>query len=142
MRTLLKVLLVIAGLFFLLGITCVVGGKIWLTKNKGKLLEMGERASSSGRAHGESTDSDGCLRATFARMDESKGIMAEVELKIFLKECLSTADEADGLCDDVPPPDAILKTVAWGAKTCADEGRAGEQRCTRVVQAIQEHCAN
>ncbi len=140
MRTLLKVLLVIAGLFFVLGIVCVVGGSVWLKKNKGKLMEMGDRASADGRAHGEGTDSDGCLDETLARMDTNKGLMAEVELKIFLKECLEVADAVDGFCDGVPPPGEIMKTVSWVTKTCAAEGRAGEQRCTRVVQAIQEHC--
>lgn len=140
MRTVLKVIFAIAGIFFLLGIVCVVGGSLWFKKNKGKLLEMGERASAGGRAHGESTDSEGCLDEALTRLDSSKGMMEEVELKIFLKECLAAAEETEGFCDGVPPPGEIMKTVTWVTSTCKEKGRGGEQRCTRVVQAIQDHC--
>lgn len=141
MRTLLKVIITIAGMFFLLGIVCVVGGGVWLKKNEAKLREMGERAIAGGHAHGKGTDSAGCLDETLSRLDQSKGIMEETQLKIFLKECLAAAEPTEGFCDGVPPPGEIMKTVSWVTSTCKAEGRGGEQRCTRVVQAIQDHCA-
>lgn len=140
-----KWLKVVLGILAVLVLTCglfVAGGMYWFNSNKDKLKDLGDRAMNEGKAFGRTSDADGCVEEALKRLDAKSGLMDQVEHKVFLKACLGEAPPSAGLCDGVPRKGEIMKSATWALDECTRRKHAGNQDCGRVLQELQDACAN
>lgn len=140
MRTVLKVVLVMVAIGVAGAALLGVGAYTWFTRNKGRFVEMGKRASADADQFAATHTGAQCVDDALVRLDRANGLMAEAEVKVFLNFCLERAAESKGLCDGVPARDDLLKAAGWGVAKCLELGRPASQKCTQLVQAIPEHC--
>lgn len=142
MPTWLKVVLgLLAGALLL----CAVGAGavyFWVDKNKDRLKDVGQRAHREAEAFAANNDATACVQETLRRLDERSGIVDEAEHKIFLRACLDKAQRPADFCEGVPARGEYIATAEWAVKKCQALGRAGNQPCGRLVQAIQEACGD
>ena len=94
----------------------------------------------AGRAFGNHRASAACLSESFARLDHKSGLIEDALTGVFLKSCLATADRDPSLCAGVPAASEILASVQWRMAECSRNGRPDDQRCARLLEAIQDHC--
>lgn len=141
MPTWLKVVLgIVVGGFLLCGLG--VGGVVWwFDQNKGELKARGEAAMAEGKAFAEGKLAEECVTEALRRNQQDDGIVAGATHKMFLKACLSAAEVPEDFCASVPPRDEIMASATWALDACAERGLPGDQPCTRLVAAVQEHCA-
>jgi hypothetical protein len=75
------------------------------------------------------------------RMKTADGFIGEAKTKMFLQHCLRTATVAPQTCEGVPAPMELMKSANWMRDECARRGHANDQRCVRLIGAVQVHCA-
>jgi hypothetical protein len=135
-----KILLVVTaigvGLVGALGIV----GVWWWHENRDRLRAEGEAMKAAGRAFGSHRDSAACLSESLARLDQKSGILDEARTKVFLESCLATAGRDPSLCAGVPAESEIMASVRWRMAECSRHEQANDQRCARLLSAIQEVC--
>jgi hypothetical protein len=135
----LVVLLVFGGLF-LVGALAVGGFVWWLQSNKDRLAESGKKAMDLGRSFGATHDQRQCVDEGVRQLSTRSGFIGEAEARLFLKECVKHAQKTAGFCSGVPHRGDIMKTAVWAIGECERHGRAQDQSCGRLMQAIPEAC--
>jgi hypothetical protein len=135
-----KVLLIIV----IAGVAAVLaagaGMAWWLSANRERLKAVGDAMKTEGAAFGRDHDGEACVAEAFARLDRDSGFVHEAAVKVFLGACLRAAKREPSHCDGVPGSKEIMRTVKWRMGECSRRGREGDQRCARMVAAIQESC--
>jgi hypothetical protein len=140
MKTVLKILLILFGVGVVLVGAISIGAYVWFQKNKDGLKDMGEKTLAEGKAFGAGKASNACTDEAIRRLGAVDGMMQEVSNKLFLTACLGAANEPPGFCEAVPVKGEIMRTVAWAIEQCNFYQLPSDQRCSRLVQAIQDHC--
>ncbi|MDP1824312.1 MAG: hypothetical protein Q8L48_13745 [Archangium sp.] len=140
MPTWLKVVLALVGVMVLLCGLSSAGAYFWFNENKDKLKGVGERAKKEGSAFAYQHDSNECVDEALRRLGERNGIVDQAEHKLFLKACLGKAARPAGFCEGVPPRSEIMLSATWAVERCVAKGRAQDQDCARMMQAVQEAC--
>jgi hypothetical protein len=133
----------LVGLPLLLCLGLGVWGYLWVDENKDELRADVERTTQEARTFGATTDQNGCVTDGLRRAAGcgTIDVMCEVNAKMFVVECLGAASAVEGFCNGVPAATDILGTTTWSLGQCATLGHPQDQRCTRVIAAVQEHCA-
>jgi len=127
-----------AGLVLLLIIGAIFGMS-WIKKNAAEMGKEMPAMKEKAAAFGQATDQDGCVTEGLVRLDGAS-ILQEAQVRIFLTECLKTAQPSDGFCTGVPKRDSIMKSAIWSVATCAQLGRSQDQSCSRLLKAVSLHC--
>ena len=142
MPTWLKILLIIFLAGVLLLIAAVYVGYRWVRSHEGELREMNDKAVAEAQEFGRGKDADACIVETLSRGDRcgQMDMFCEVKAKIFLENCLKVATVPDDFCASVPKQTNIMGSVRWQMAECGKRGHANEQRCTRLIAGVQEHC--
>jgi hypothetical protein len=133
------VLIVVVAGFILLAAGIFVAAR-WVKSQGAALQRQGKAVIAEARAFGQGKDAEACLAESFARLDRASGFIGEAKVKIFLQHCLQTATVSDQTCEGVPRPTDLLDTAQWTLAECAKRGRTNDQRCTRLIGALQVHC--
>jgi hypothetical protein len=135
-----KILLILGAIG--LGVAAVLGiGAVWWWHaNRDRLRAEGEAIKEAGRAFGDQRDGSACLSESFARLDRKSGLVEDAYTGIFLRSCLATATRDASLCAGVPAESEIMASVRWRVAECSRQGRPNDQRCGRLLSAIQNLC--
>ena len=141
MPTWVKVVLVVVIAGFLLLVAGVVIFARWVKAQGAQLQEQGKATIAEAEAFGRGKDGEACVAEALERMKTADGFIGEAKTKVFLQHCLGTATVAPQTCEGVPAPTEILKTAQWTVDECARRGYPNNQRCTRLIGALQVHCA-
>jgi hypothetical protein len=132
-------LIVFSVLALLAGL--VIGGAVWwFASNKDRLVSEGKQSISDAYAYAGSHDQSDCVDEGLRKLDACSGIMCEAQTKVFTRTCIQVARKSPGFCESVPPNTEIIKTSRWLIDECARRGKSGNQRCTRLLQAVPEVC--
>ena len=135
-----KVVLIVVLVGFVLVVAGVVVAARWIKRQGTVLKTEGEAVMAEARKFGEGKDGEACIAESLNRLKTASGLMGEAKVKIFLQTCLSTATVSPKTCEGIPKPSEIMKSAQWALDECARRGRPNDQRCTRVINAIQVHC--
>lgn len=100
-----------------------------------------EKSAAEGEALGKGRPDSACVDEAFARVNRCKGFVCEGDAQMFLTSCLAEAEPTAALCIGVPKPDSIRETIRWSLEECDRRGMPRNQRCTRLIGAIQSHCS-
>ena len=135
-----KGLLIAFGVLALIGIAIVGGITWWVMANKDRLVSESRDTMAEAKAFAESHDQDACVGEGLRKVAACDGFMCEAQTKIFTTFCLQQAEPTPGFCDGVPPTSEIMNTSRWVVAECERRGKKGNQRCSRLVQAVPEVC--
>ena len=135
-----KILLILAGSGAALVALLGVGGVWWWHANRDRLRVQGAAIRQAGRAFGDHRDSAACLNESLLRLDRKSGLVEDAYTNIFLKSCLATAARDPALCAGVPAEREIMASVRWRMSECSRYGRPKDERCGRLLSAIQDVC--
>jgi hypothetical protein len=136
------IVLIVFGVFSLLGLLVIGGIVWWVASNKDRLVAEGKVSVSEAEAFAASHDQNACVDESLRKMGACDGIMCEAQSKVFLTMCLQRAERSPALCEGVPPAKEILKTSSWVVDECRRRGKGTDQRCTRLLQAVPQVCHN
>jgi hypothetical protein len=137
----LKALLAVAIVFVLLAVCVVVGGVVWWSRNKGKLIARGKEVMTEGREFGLSTDNQGCVDENISRYKKDPGFSSAISASLFARACLETSRPTQGFCTDVPKPMEFIKSGQWRVAQCRRVDLSGDSYCQQLFQPVQEYCA-
>jgi hypothetical protein len=141
MPTWVKVVLVIVLVGFVLLAAGIVIAARWVKSQQAALQEQGKRVIAEAKAFGAGKDGEACVAEALQRVQAASGFIGEAKVKVFLQHCLSAANVAPRMCDGVPAPAEIMNAARWTLDECARRGKPNDQRCTRLIGALQMHCA-
>lgn len=140
MPTWVKVVLIVVLVGFVVLAAGIVIAARWVKSRGAALKEQGKAVIAEGKAFGQGKDGEACVAEALNRLKTAPGFIGEAKVKVFLQHCLSTATVAPETCEGVPSPTEIMDTARWTLDECAKRGLANNQRCTRLIGALQVHC--
>lgn len=135
-----KVVLIVVIVGFVLVVAGVVVAARWIKRQGTVLKQQGEAVIAEARTFGEGKDGEACIAESLNRLKTSSGFIEEAKVKVFLQHCLGAATVDPKLCEGVPKPTEIMATAQWTLDECTRRGWANNQRCARVIGALQMHC--
>jgi hypothetical protein len=136
----LKALLAVAIILVLLVVGVVVGGVVWWSRNKDKLVNRAKEVVTEGRDFGRSTDNQGCVDESISRYKREPGFTAVISNSIFTRACLEASRPTPGFCSDVPKATEFMKSAEWRASQCRRVDLASDSYCQQLFQPVQEFC--
>jgi hypothetical protein len=131
----LKFGLIGCGALLVLVVVAIIGAVIWFQRNEGSLGEAAAAATRAGARIGLTMEEEGCLEVGASRASGSGRFADGISSGAFLRGCLEFSAPTPGFCEDVPPPTAIRRTVAWQQERCA-----GDAGCQGVIGVVQTYC--
>lgn len=96
----------------------------------------------AGRAHGATTDQEGCVREGLAQQLAcgELEVMCQAMAALWGTACMESATPIAGFCDGVPTTSEILESSRWRIEQCDAQGHSGNTQCAQFFSAVQEHC--
>ncbi len=136
----LKALLAVVIIFVLLAVGVIVGGVVWLSRNKDKLIGRAKEVMTEGREYGRTTDNQGCVDETVSRYKKDPGFSSIISSSIFTRICLDTSRTTPGFCADVPRATEFMRSGRWRADQCRKVALSSDSYCQQLFQPVQEFC--
>jgi len=136
----LKALLAVAIIAVLLVVAVVVGGVVWWSRNKDKLMGRAKEVMTEGREFGRNADNQGCVDETLVRYKKEPGFASAISSSIFSRACLDASRPTPGFCNDVPGPTEFIKSGKWRAEQCRRVDLSSDSYCQQLFQPVQEFC--
>ena len=136
----LKALLAVAIIVVLLVGAVIVGGVVWWSRNKDKLMGRAKEVMTEGRDFGRNTDNQGCMDESVSRYKKDPGFSTAISNSIFTRACLDASRPTPGFCDDVPQPTEIMKSSQWTKEQCRRVDLSTDTYCQQVFQPVQAFC--
>ncbi len=140
MPTWLKVILIIVGIIALLVFAAGYVGYRWIASHKGEIEASAAAVRADATAFAQGKDADACVQETLVRVDRCDGIICEAKTKLFLTICLEKTKVPPEVCAGIPKRTDFMDSAKWVLAECARRGRPNDQRCTRMITALQERC--
>ena len=140
MPTWLKVILIILFIGIAVVALAVFLGVRWLRSHEGELRDQGRAVITEAQDFGRGKDAEACVTEAFARLKRCDGFICEAKTRVFLQQCVSTANVPPAFCNGVPKRSEILATATWALEECARRGLPNDRPCTRLVGGLQEAC--
>ena len=137
----LKALFAVAIIVVLLVGAVVIGGVVWWSRNKDKLMGRAKEVMTEGRDFGRNTDNQGCVDESVSRYKKEPGFSSALSNTIFTRACLDASRPTPGFCNDVPQPTEFMKSSQWTREQCRRVDLATDTYCQQVFQPIQAFCA-
>lgn len=142
------------GCFIALGLgaaltLCVLSGLVfwgysWIRDNTGELKALGEEARSSGEAFGRGRAAEDCEARAWEAMKACgapMNIPCIVRARLSFDACLDVATTSEAYCEEVPPPEDVLDSLAFIIERCDEHDLyPDDQRCQDLGDAIRDHC--
>jgi hypothetical protein len=143
MPTWLKIVLIVVGIFLLLGIGAIVAGVVWYQKYGKGIVEGAMHAVEDGQKYGRTSDNAACVDESIVRYKrDSTGMENLISAKGFLTGCLQTSRETPNFCNNVPGPFDFQEGLRWKTDQCRQHGLGGDKNCPQMFDAVQQHCQN
>lgn len=142
MPTWAKVVLVVVLVGFAAMAVGLVVAARWLRHRGETLARDAEHVEVEAREFGKGKDGEACMTESLTRMKACGGFICEAKTKMFLVTCLNAANTTPEMCKGVPNPNELVAGVRWQLAECSRRGFENDQRCTRLVQGLQVHCAS
>ena len=136
----LKALLAVAIAVVLLVGVVIIGGVLWWSRNKDKLMGRAKEVMTEGREFGRNTDNQGCVDETLARYKKEPGFASGISASIFSRACLDASRPTPGFCTDVPRPTEFIKSGQWRVEQCRRADLSSDSYCQQLFQPVQEFC--
>ena len=136
----LKALLAVAIIIVLLVAGVIVGGVVWWSRNKDKLLARGKEVMTEGRDFGRNTDNQGCVDESMSRYKKEPGFTSAISTSLFTRACLDASRATPGFCSDVPKPTEFIKSGQWRVEQCRSADLSSDSYCQQLFQPVQEFC--
>jgi hypothetical protein len=136
----LKALLAVAIVVVLVVGAVIVGGVVWFSRNKDKLLGRAKEVMTEGRDYGRNTDNQGCVDETVSRYKKDPGFTSAISSSLFSRACLEASRPTPGFCDDVPQPTEFMKSAQWTKEQCRRADLSSDQYCQQLFQPVQGFC--
>ena len=136
----LKALLAVVTIIVLLVVGVIVGGVVWWSRNKDKLLARGKEVMTEGRDFGRNTDNQGCVDESISRYKKEPGFSSAISTSIFSRACLDASRPTPGFCNDVPKPTEFVKSGQWRVEQCRKVDLSSDSYCQQMFQPVQEFC--
>ncbi len=136
----LKALLAVVIIFVLLAVGVIVGGVVWWSRNKDKLIGQVKQSMTEGREYGRTTDNQGCVDESLSRYKKDPGFGSAISTNLFNKACLEASRATPGFCTDVPRPTEFMKSGQWRAAQCRKVALSSDNYCQQLFQPVQEFC--
>jgi hypothetical protein len=140
MPTWVKVVLIVVLVGFVLLVAGVLIAARWVKGQAAQLEKQGKATIAEARAFGEGKDGEACIAESLTRLKSASGFIGEAKVKVFLQHCLETATVSPATCEGVPEPAEIMDSARWTLAECGRRGFGNDQRCGRVLGALQVHC--
>jgi hypothetical protein len=137
----LKALFAVAIIVVLLVGAVVVGGVIWISRNKDRLKDRAREVMTEGRDFGRNADNKGCMDESVSRYKKEPGFSSAISASIFTRACLDASRPTPGFCDDVPQPTEFMKSSQWTREQCRRVDLSTDTYCQQVFQPVQAFCA-
>ena len=134
MPTWAKVLLTIVAIGIALFIAVGFVGYHWFMKNKDQLMA----ARNEGVTYGKGVDTGACVDEALKKL--GGGLTSQINAKLFVEGCFTTAKPSPALCSEVPPPSEIMRAAQWGVNECRKRGVTDQQGCSQVMQSVVQYC--
>jgi hypothetical protein len=138
-----KVVLSIVGGLGALALSLAGAGYYWWETNgaawSAEMRAQGQKDMAEGKAVGEQSSKEQCVRLAMQKLTSGAGIMEQVRIELFLESCLNAAQGELAFCKDAPGQGEILASVAWRLKTSRTLGLGQSEN--PIVKGIQKHCA-
>jgi hypothetical protein len=141
MPTWLKIVLIVVGIFLLLGIGAIVAGVVWYQQSGKQMIQGAVQAVQDGQKYGRSADNKACVSEGVKRFKTDKSLTGTMVAKGFVTGCLQTSESTPSFCDNVPSQFDFSDAARWETDQCHDNGLSGEPNCPQVFAAVVEHCA-
>jgi hypothetical protein len=119
-------------LFILAGI----GMTLWVRSHSDEFQASGSVAVRQGARFGLQADEAGCLAEGTRRANEASGFSGAFSVGGFMRSCLEFSRPTAGFCENVPPPTAIRRSIAWQQERCK-----GDRGCASVIGVVQNYCS-
>ena len=110
----------------------------WIRNHAPDLAARGKQTQAEARRFADGKESKDCIDEGIRRAGQSKDFFGMVESRVWVSECLNVATEPAGFCASVPT--GIIDGAKWTSDECGKRGKAGDQGCAGVFQAVMEHC--
>lgn len=141
MPTWLKIVLIVIGIFLLLGVIAIIGGVVWWNKGGGKEMIGGAiEAVQDGQKYGRTADNAACVDEGFVRYKKDTSLQNVITAKSFLTGCLQTSRETPNFCNSVPGQFEFQEGARWKADQCRERGLGSDQNCQQMFDAVIQHC--
>jgi hypothetical protein len=136
-----KILLIIVGVFVVLGIGVIIAGVVWWNKGGGKeMLEGAVQAVQDGQTYGRTSDNAACVNEAVVRYKRSSDLTNIISAKSFLTGCLQTSKSTPSFCDGVPTRLQFTESARWKQDQCRERGMESDTNCQQLFDAVQQHC--
>jgi len=142
MPTWAKVVLIVVSVLFLFVVVIGALGYRWAKTHAGELKDDAVKIKAEATEFARGKDANACVAETFARLDRCEGIICEVKSKLFLQACIAASAVPPDFCAPIPKRGEIIATAQWTLAECGRRGRPNDQRCTRVIGALQDYCSS
>jgi hypothetical protein len=136
----LKALLAVAIIAVLLVVGVIVGGVVWWSRNKDKLMGRAKEVMTEGREFGRNADNQGCIDETLVRYKKEPGFANAISSSIFSRACLDASRPTLGFCTDVPKATEFIKSSKWRMERCRRVELSSDSYCQQLFQPVQEFC--
>jgi hypothetical protein len=143
----LKALFAVALIVVLLAVGVVVGGVVWWSRNKDKVVARLKGVATVGHEFGRNTDNQGCVDETVSRYKKEPGFEKKepgftsmLSNNIFTRTCLEASRPTPGFCRDVPKPTEFMKSGEWRTAQCRRVDLSSDSYCPLLFQPVQEFC--
>ena len=141
MPTWLKVILIVVAAMVAILFAAGYVGYRWIASHKGEFEAQAAQVRTDATAFSQGKDANACIEETLTRADRCDGIICEAKTKLFLGVCLEKTGVPAEVCTTLPKRTDFMASAKWALAECARRGRPNDQRCTRMITALQEQCA-
>jgi hypothetical protein len=135
-----KALLAVIIVIGLLVVGVVVGGVVWWSRNKDRLMGRAKEVMTEGRDYGRTADNQGCVDEAVSRYKKDPGLGSAISANLFNKACLGTSRATPGFCTDVPKNTDFMKSGEWRKSQCRRVDLSSDTYCQQLFQPVQEFC--
>src|SRR5262249_24351088 len=140
MPTWLKVIMIIVLVLILIVVALGFIGYRWVQSHKGEFEAQGAAMRADAAQFAQGKDAGACVTEALSAVDRCDGITCEAKTKLFLGYCLQKTGTPPDFCAGVPKRTEFIASAKWAIAECARRGHANDQRCTRIILAVQEEC--
>jgi hypothetical protein len=125
------------GGLVILGIVAFVVIGFWFKRNAPDIELRAGEAAREGARYGITADETGCFAEAVRRANASTTVAGSFTVGAYARACMEYSRQSPGFCDNVPPPTALRRALAWHQERCGtDTG------CRTVGQVVQQYCAD
>ena len=135
-----KILLIILGVFVLLGIGVIIAGVVWWNSSGKQFFEGAMKSVQEGQTYGRSADNAACVDESFVRFKRDSSMTNIVSARSFLTGCLQTSKSTPNFCDGVPAQLEFTNSARWKTEQCQARGLGSDPNCPQMFDAVQQHC--